>query len=205
MSSQALASVDEGSITPWKVKLPVRSTVSTTSDYPLFKDYRWYLAGRALYPRTGEIPTCHALSRPENADPTKLLFVLYIGGKNENYLIQTFKNEWQFTKHDYGRTAKWTWHGYENPVTLGPADDVWTVNKWVDVSTCELSDETGLPELKTELRALLDDFRAGNPLDRPQALMNLAAKVAKQSQQPDDKSIETWAQELSEKLSNLTD
>jgi hypothetical protein len=205
MTLQAVAQVEEGSKTEGKTDWLLTSTVDTTSYRADFKDLNWYLAGRVLYQPVGFSTLCQALSRPESAEPTKLLMTIFIGGENEKYLIHSFKNHWQVAKHTLGRADEWSWQGFEKTVAIGPADDAWTVPTWVDISKCEVLPETELAVLKKEIRALLNDFRAGKPLDRPQELRELAAKIADQSRQPDEQSIESWAEELAEKLSKLTD
>ena len=150
MTFQATAQVEEGSKTWGKADWLSESTTETTSYHTSFKDFTWYLAGRALYPSVGYFFPCQALVRPESAEPSKLSMTIYIGGENQNYLIHSFKNNWQIVKHNLGRTDEWEWQGFEMPVAIGPADDAWTILTWVDVTKCQLPYETELSVLKRE-------------------------------------------------------
>jgi hypothetical protein len=206
MSYGPTAQAEQGSKTGGRTADWLIATLcSTTSDYDEIKDLNWYLAGRSLYQHAGYSIPCQTLFRPESADPSKFSLTIYVGGENQNYLVQSFKNEWKLLVHNHGRVNKSQWHGFETNVAIGPTDDAWTVRTWIDVSKCEIPEESELSAIKSQLGSLLRDFKQGIPLDRPEALLKLAAKVAEQSQQPNEQSIESWAEELAQKLSKLSD
>lgn len=76
----------------------------------------------------------------------------------------------------------------------------WMLAAW----ECARSAERGF-ERSPELESLLEPMRTGRPIQRSDALRELARKVAAQRSRLVDETLEEWAERLAEDISGITD
>jgi hypothetical protein len=76
----------------------------------------------------------------------------------------------------------------------------WMLAAW----ECDRSGERGV-ERSPELGSLLEPMRTGRPIQRSDALKELARKAAAQRSRLMDETLEEWAERLAEDISGITD
>ena len=150
---------------------------------------------------------CRRLPSEESAYPFKFKSNIIINFSGINLLYQSFKNKLNIIINHKGRIEQQEFLVQQDYSVEGPSDEAWTEASWVSdaPNECTLPEIDDISDIRTELRGLLDSFKHGLPIERPNELLSAAEQIATRYTAKKEEDIEKWADKLSKDLSKLSD
>jgi len=184
----------------------IDSLSQTAAEAQPFEELYHNIAERvALSASVAKGAICRRLPSDESAYPFKFQFNIMFQSLGVNILYQSFKNICKILIHHKGKIESQECSTWQDFFTEGPPDSAWTVASWVFDAPKECTFFEDISDIRTELSGLLNNFKKGLVLEKPQSLLSVAEQVTIQYHERKDEDIEVWAEKLSKDLSKLSD